>query len=299
MSRRVSELLLASVIAARATSYLFSKLILQGMGVFNLMAVRFLLAFVLLAVPFFPRLRRMDRRTLLGGAIMGALYYLTMAAELHGLQRVPTSTVSFLENTAIVWVPLLSAAISRRAPEKKTILSAVFCLAGVGLLTLSSALGFGAGEAWCIAAALLYAAAILTTDRLTHGTIDALAAGVVQVGTIGLLGLVSTLLFESPRLPQGGGEWHGILALAVVCTGFGFTLQPVAQRGTTAERAGLFCAVNPMVAAALGAVFLHETLTAQSLAGMGLILLGIFTAGRSGKALQAPARYDRMKKTIS
>ena len=33
-----------------------------------------------------------------------------------------------------------------------------------------------------------------------------------------------------------------------------------------------------MVAATLGAVFLHETLTAQSLAGMGLILLGIFAA---------------------
>ncbi|MBQ3263227.1 MAG: DMT family transporter [Oscillospiraceae bacterium] len=119
---------------------------------------------------------------------------------------------------------------------------------------------------------------MLTTARLTHGKLDALAAGIVQVGTIGLLGLVSAFLFESPRLPQGGTEWLGILALAVVCTGFGFTLQPVAQRGTTAERAGLFCAVNPMVAATLGAVFLHETLTAQSLAGMGLILLGIFAA---------------------
>ena len=219
MSRRVSELLLASVIAARATSYLFSKLILQGMGIFNLMAVRFLIAFALLAVLFFPRLRRVDRRTVLGGAVMGALYFLTMAAELRGLQRVPTSTVSFLENTAIVWVPLISAALSRRAPEKKTILSAVLCLAGVGLLTLSSALGFGAGEVWCLAAALLYAAAILTTDRLTHGKLDALAAGIVQVGTIGLLGLVSAFLFESPRLPQGGTEWLGILALAVVPQG--------------------------------------------------------------------------------
>ena len=278
MSRRLSELLLAAVIAARATSYLFSKLILQGMGIFNLMAVRFLIAFALLAALFFPRLRRIDRRSLFGGAVMGALYFLTMAAELNGLQRVPTSTVSFLENTAIVWVPLLAAALSRRAPERKTLLSAAFCLAGVGLLTLSSALGFGAGEAWCLAAALLYASAILTTDQLTHGKLDALAAGIVQVGTIGLLSLVSTLLLESPRLPQGGTEWLGILALAGVCTGFGFTLQPVAQRGTTAERAGLFCAVNPMVAATLGAVFLHETLTAQSLAGMGLILLGIFTA---------------------
>ena len=73
MSRRVSEILLASVIAARATSYLFSKLILQGMGIFNLMAVRFLLAFALLAVLFFPRLKRIDQRSLLGGTVMGAV----------------------------------------------------------------------------------------------------------------------------------------------------------------------------------------------------------------------------------
>ena len=287
MNRRVSEMLLASVIAARATSYLFSKLILEGMGLFNLMAVRFLIAFALLSALFFRRLRRMDRRTLFGGMVMGALYFLTMTAELSGLKRVPSSTVSFLENTAIVWVPLLSAALARRAPERKTVLSAALCLAGVGLLTLSSAFGFGAGEAFCLAAALLYASAILVTDRLTHGKMDALAAGVVQVGTIGALGLVSALLFETPRLPQGGTEWLGILALAVVCTGFGFTLQPVAQRGTTAERTGLFCAVNPMVAAALGAVFLQETLSLQSLAGMGLILLGILV---TGVRLPAPSR---------
>ena len=57
--------------------------------------------------------------------------------------------------------------------------------------------------------------------------------------------------------------------------------------------------MNPMVAAALGAVFLHETLTAQGLAGMGLILLGIFTAGSSGKHLKAPERYGKIKKTTT
>ncbi len=44
-SRRHAEMLLAGVIAARATSYLFSKLIMEGMGMFNLLGIRFLLAF--------------------------------------------------------------------------------------------------------------------------------------------------------------------------------------------------------------------------------------------------------------
>ena len=288
LSRRASECLLAGVIAARATSYLFSKLILEGMGIFNLLSVRFLLAFALLGALFFRRLRAMNRKTLFAGVIMGALYFLTMTAELHGLRRTATSSVSFLENTAIVWVPLIHAALTRRLPARRTLLSALLCVAGVGLLTLSGGLGFGAGEAWALAAALLYAAAILATDRLTHGGIDALAAGAVQVGTIGALSTAAAFLTETPRLPAGGTEWLGICLLAVVCTGFGFTLQPVAQSGTTAERSGMFCALNPLVAAALGVGLLHETISAQGLLGGALILGGILAS-----CVPAPRRRVR------
>ncbi len=46
---------------------------------------------------------------------------------------------------------------------------------------------------------------------------------------LGLYALLASFLFESPRLPSAG-EW-GIIAalLAVVCTGFSCTLQPIAS----------------------------------------------------------------------
>lgn len=62
LSRNRAELLLAGVIIARATSYLFSRLILKGMGVFNLLGVRFILGFVLLSVLFLPRLKNLNRK---------------------------------------------------------------------------------------------------------------------------------------------------------------------------------------------------------------------------------------------
>ena len=275
-SRRGSELLLAGVIVARATGYLFSKIGMTGLGMFNLLALRFLLAFALLAALFFPRLRRIDRQSLRAGLIMGGLYFLVMTAELSGLRRTTSSNVSFLENTAIVLVPLLGAAVSRRAPGGRAVLCAVVTLAGVGFLTLGGAVQLRAGEAFSLLAALLYASAILTTDRLTHsGDVDTLSAGIVQVATIGTLSLVASVLAESPRLPQSGMEWLSVAALAVVCSGFGFTLQPVAQAGTTAERAGMFCALNPLVATLLGVVFLQERIGMQSLIGAALILAGI------------------------
>ena len=52
MTRTQAELLLAAVIIARSTSYVLTKVGLQDMGKFTLLAVRFLLAFAFLAVLF-------------------------------------------------------------------------------------------------------------------------------------------------------------------------------------------------------------------------------------------------------
>ena len=57
-SRSRAEMLLAGVITARATSYLFSKLIMESMSMFNLLGIRFLYAFTLLIILFFKRIRR-------------------------------------------------------------------------------------------------------------------------------------------------------------------------------------------------------------------------------------------------
>lgn len=183
------------------------------MGKFTLLAVRFLLAFAFLAALFRRRLLQIDRRTLLSDLAMGSIYFCVMTAELTALKTVETSTVSFVTNTAVVIVPLIQAALSRRWLERRVL--------------------FGA------------------------------------------LALIASFLFETPHLPGSGTEWLVVLALALVCSGFGFTLQPVAQSGTTADHAALFCALNPFVAAALGAVCFHEHFGIVGQLGGALILAGI------------------------
>ena len=222
MSEKRAELLLACVIIARSTSFVFNKLGLGTMTAFNLLAVRFLLAFALLALVFYRKLRHVGRRTLLRGALLGGLFFLIMSGEMFSLRTVDSGTVSLLENMAILFVPLLESAI-------------------------------------------------ITTDRLSHRD-DALVLGILQVGFLGFYALIGALLFESPRLPQTGSEWGIVLMLAIVCTGFGYTLQPVAQSHTSAQRVSLFCALSPMFAAIFGALLLKEKITVWSGLGMLLIL---------------------------
>ncbi len=198
MTEKRAELLLAAVISARATSFVFNKMVLGTLGTFDLLACRFLLAFILLAVLFWKRLRHISGKALLHGAVLGTLFFLTLTAELTALKTTDSSTVSLLENTAIILVPLLEAVLLRRLPTLVALASAGVAVLGVALLTVQTG-GFTGGVGYGLLAALLYAAAIIATDRFSHHD-DPLTVGIVQVGVLGLLALIAACCFETPRL---------------------------------------------------------------------------------------------------
>lgn len=273
MSERKAEVLMASVIIARSTSFVFNKLGLGTMSAFNLLAVRFLLAFVLLAALFGKKVvRHLDRRTVAGGALVGFIFFMVMSCEMLSLKTVNSGTVSLLENLAIIIVPLLESAIHRRLPKAMSLLCAAVAICGVALLTMEGGqFRPGTGECIALLSAFLYAVGIITIDRTSHRA-DSFTLGVLEVGFLGLYALIASFIFEAPRLPQTGSEWGIIAALAVVCTGFGYTLQPVAQSRIDANRASLFCALSPAFATIFGAILLHEWVTALGCVGIVLIL---------------------------
>lgn len=275
MTRKHAEILLIVVIALRSTALLFSKIALASMGPLTLLGLRFLLAFAVLFVIFFKNIVSISRSTLLHGLLLGSLFYATMAFELIGLDHTSSSTTAFLENTAIMFVPLFDAVLRRAWPRPSSFISGLMALAGVAFLTLQNGrLTMGPGESYCMLAALFYAATIVATDRLAKKG-DAMVLGVLQVGFIGVFGSVSAFIFEHPSLPADAAAWGAVAFLAVVCTVLGFTLQPVAQKHTTTEKAGLYCAINPLIAAILGYTFLHEGCTRNSILGAALIIASI------------------------
>lgn len=210
-SARSYELLLIAVIAARATSFIFSKMILESLAPFNLLAVRFIIAFVLLALIFNKAVRSLAARDLLAGTVIGTAFFITMACEMIALTQAASSLVSLLENCAIIFVPLLEILLYKKLPGKLTVISTGMAM----------------------------------------------------------------LLTETPQLPQSGSQWLMLAMLIIVCTGFGFTLQPMAQSHVSAARAGLFCAVSPAIAALLGVTVLGEPFGTLDVLGLVLILASI------------------------
>ena len=274
--KRRYELLLAVVLIARSSSYVISKTALHSLAPFNLLALRFLIAFFLLATLCWKRLRNIGKKELRGGILLGAIFSVVMSMEMLGLQRADTATASFIENSAMIFVPLILLLVYMRIPGKMEILRILLAMTGIGFLTMGQSGGiFQQGTTYLILAAIFYALAIVETEKVTKSS-DALSTGIVQIGVMGIVTLGISLLTEHFQLPGTLDEWGMVLALTVICSGFGFVFQTVAQKEVSAERAGAMCAINPLCAAIMGMVFLREPMEEVKIVGCMLILGSLF-----------------------
>lgn len=284
MSVRSAKILLAAVFIARGTSFLFSKELMKGMSPLGILAVRFLLAFFILAIAFFPKIKSCTKEALFGGIYLGVLYTACMIFEMYGLRLVDSGVSALVENMAILFVPLYAAVLTRSFPQKKTMICAFFAVVGVAFLSLSqkSAVGGGIGMVWTVCAALIYGVCIMATERVANRA-DPITVGIIQLGVMGLLTLAASLMTKSFGLPQTGRQWGYLLFLVLICSSFGFAFQPLGQKYLSAETAAVFTVMNPLTASLMGILVAGESVTPFKMVGYVLILAALFRYNYQGK----------------
>lgn len=287
MKPHKAELLLLIVTMFWGSSYIFMKLGLDTLGEFNLIALRFGLAFILAAILFHKRLRSLNLRTLKYGALLGFLLLGVFTCITFGLQTTTTSNAGFLVALTVIFVPLLEVLVFRKKVAPPQIIGAVLAIAGIGLLTLNSSLHIQPGDILCILSAVFYAVQILVTGKAVKSC-DSLNIGILQLGFAGGYALVLSAIFETPGLPSSLPGWIAILALGILCSACGFILQPVAQQFTSPTRTGLIFSLEPVFAAFFGYWFAGEQLSMQGYAGAALVMLGIAASELLGKLSLSP-----------
>lgn len=276
MKRRTAEILIALALAFRGSALLFSSVAMKTMDIHTLIGVRFLIAFAVLAIVFRKRLKGLTKKELLHSAIIGTLLYLCMIFELIGIRTVATSTAAFIENTAVIFVPLIMAIIRRKLPDRRAVLCAVIGMAGISLITLKgSGIHFTFGEFLILMGAITFALSIIAVSEMT-GNDDSYRIGIMQLLFVGVLSMITAFIAGSPRIPSTMTEWGAVLYLSLVCTAFAFAVVPVAQQYTSPERTSLLGAFNPLAAMVLGFLVLDERFTFAGAIGAVLIFVSIF-----------------------
>jgi drug/metabolite transporter (DMT)-like permease len=268
---------LALVVAAFffGTTFLIVKDAVEDAEPVAFLAVRFLIAAAVLGVaarrrPASPKL---VRHGLVAGLALGAGYVL----QTIGLQYTTSSTSAFLTYVLVVFVPILTFAVTRRPPHPATLVAIGLALAGVWLLTGGGAAGLGRGELLTLGCALGFAVHMVILGS-TAGRHDAVRFTFVQMATVGGSCLVIGVATDGwSELALGGRALGAAVFTGLFATAVAFLAMVWAQRAVSPPRAALILLLEPVFAAALGAAA-GDPVTAASVAGGALILVAVIVS---------------------
>ncbi|WP_416828836.1 DMT family transporter [Ectobacillus polymachus] len=273
-----ADIMMVVVTLFWGSSYLLMKMGLDSIQAYNMIALRFGIAFVLAGIVFYKRMIHIDFKTIKYGFVLGLILFLAMSVVAIGVNFTTISNAGFLFSLTVVFVPILLAIFFRKKPEQKVIVGVGFAIVGIALLTLNNnGLKISAGDFLIILGALFYAIYIIVTDKLTKN-VDSIALGILQLGFAGAWGLLFSFIFEKPHLPNTTESWFSILALSILCSAVGFIGQTTAQKYTTPTHTGLIFSLEPVFAALFAFIFVDEVLPARGYVGAVLVLLGVLTA---------------------
>ena len=276
-SQKQADFMIALISIAWGSSYVMMKVGLGGIPPFSLTALRFGIAFFCICAIFFKELSKTTLRVMKKSAVLGAFLFGVFAFLLHGMETTTASNAGFLISTTVVLVPLFHALLTRSLPGKRIVIGVIITITGIGFLTLQESLSFHAGDLLCLGGALMYTCHILCTDVFNKDD-NPLLLGIWQLAFAAVYSLICMLIFETPTLPSTGAEWGAVLGLAIICSAFGFVVQPVAQACTTPEHTALLFSLEPVSSAAFAFVFLREVLSMQGFVGAVLVLCGVLFA---------------------
>jgi drug/metabolite transporter (DMT)-like permease len=300
MSMSRSDLLLLSVAVVWGSSYLAAQTLVLTGGVLAVLALRFLISAIALAPAVAGR--RPSRPELRVGALLGLTQAAVLVLETYGVSMTSATNAGVLISLTTLLTPVLEGAARRRWLPRRFFVAAAVAVSGVALLVAGPGLRAPtAGDALMLAAAVVRAAHVTLSGRLTDGR---------RYGTVTLTWLQTTVgavlftLLAAPALPSavrafGPGDWLGLLHLALGCSVFAFLVQLWAIRRTSAARASLLLGTEPVWAVLIGVSIAGEHLTAAGVAGITLVLAGTFYGQRveAGHRALVPARRCHQART--
>jgi drug/metabolite transporter (DMT)-like permease len=275
--------LLLLVSSLWGASYLFIKVALEDMEPTTMMAIRLLLAGVVLFAVLVARsglrrtvaeLRAVGRHAFVLGVINGALPFWLIA---WGEKYVDSGVAAVANATVPIFVALL--AIRIRPSERATGTGLVGILVGlVGVAVLAGVEPQGgwwavAGTLAIVLSSLAYARANLyTQDHLPTTPAPVI---VCAVGLAGGLLILPAGIAQAPATVPGLEALGAVIALSVLGTAVASIAHYTMLQRYGSARTSLIAYLIPVTALAYGAAILDEPLTLNALLGLALILLGV------------------------
>ena len=259
------------------SSFIIMKDTVDHIPVFQLLAIRFTLAGLLLAVVFRKRLMQ-SKSTLLGhGAICGIFLLAAYATQTYGLMTTSPGTNAFLTAVYCVMVPFMAWGFFRKRPTAYNWAAAAMCITGIGLISLSGDLALGTGEALTLLSGLFYALHIMCLSHYGDQD-DPIALTIVQFAVVAVLSWICTLTVEAGTPLPPPTVWPHLLYLTVFATAVTLVCQSVGQSLTPPSQSAILLSLESVFGVFFSVLMGRENLTAQLVLGFTLVFVSVIVS---------------------
>lgn len=259
---------------------IFSKQILSELEVFNMVGLRFLIAFAVCFIVFRKRYRGMDRETAIHAGVLGTFLFVSYLCMVLGCKYTTASNAGFMMSLVAFFTPLIIWAQEKKPPSIRQTVSIFITLTGVGMMCLSGDLTLNKGDLICILSAFFYSFQMLYTERYADKH-DPIVLGTFQLIFVSVYGFAFSLVLEDGlRLPASAAGWGQLLYLALGCGALGFILQTSAEKYSSAGHATIIYASQPVFVALFSHMLLGEPISQRQIAGIIIVFFGVMITVR-------------------
>ena len=263
--------------------FVASDIALDSLTPMQIMAIRFLIGAVAMALIAVRELRTVNLREVGAGVLMGVALFAGFALQIVGLQYTTPSKNAFLTALNVVMVPFIAFVILRKHIGWKVILGAVMSVIGVAVLSLNGDLTLGLGDALTLACAVGFAFQIFLTGVFVQ-RYRAAVLNCVQMTTAFVLSAVGVLITGEVQLDATADGWWAVLYLGVVSTTICYLLQTACQRYVDETKSAIILSMESVFGTVFSIILLGEVITPRMVFGCAIILAAVLIANLADTA---------------
>ncbi|MFV0505007.1 MAG: DMT family transporter [Lachnospirales bacterium] len=275
MTKYLGKLGLIIVAVIWGSGFVATAVALENYTAYQLLALRFTIAFVVLLIINIKRLKELSKKTIQRCSLLGVFLFLAFAFQTVGLQYTTPSKNAFLTAVNVVVVPFLAFMILKKKVPLKSIVGSSVTLVGIALLSLTSSIGsFNLGDMLTLVCAVFFALQIFVTDLFIEKE-EAWSLMLLQMGTAAILSWLSLLVMGDSVPVIEIKVIMPVLYLGLISTLLAFFLQTVSQKYTTSSEAAIILSTEAFFGMISSVIILGEKVSFNMLIGAILIFIGI------------------------
>lgn len=276
----LSEVVFMVVVMFWGITFVFSRDALEVIGPFAYNTIRMLLGALTLALIVGRGWRQVNRTYMWPAFVTGLVLFASYATQSYGMQFTTASKAGFLTGTNVVYVPILSALLLKRPPNRAAVMGVILAFVGLYLISVEgglSDLSLAPGDMWVALGGIGWALYIIVLARYSPH-LNLLVYAALHVFIAAVMSGVCWLFLEPLAVPvSSGAVWLGVLTTGFLIIGVGTSVQTWITRLASPTHVGLIATLEP-VFAALAGWWVGESITSRIISGGALIVLGMLLA---------------------